>query len=77
MMKKILVLAGLVLSLSSSAGLLPRDGIKVCHVTGYDAQGLSFTFQGAGIHMVEACENALYFCRSDKKMVSCQQPTRR
>lgn len=70
-MKKILVLASLFITLSSNAGLLPRDGMKVCYVTGFDAQGLSFTFQGAGIHMVEACDNATYFCRIDKRIVSC------
>lgn len=76
MTKMILVLASLLMAQSSFSGLLPRDGIKVCHVTGHDAQGLAFTFQGAGIHTVEACENAMWFCQSDKRMVSCSRTGR-
>ena len=71
MAKIILALGIALLGQNSFAGYLPPGGMVSCEVKGQNSAGQVFSFMGYGIHSVEACSNAMYYCKANKAMVSC------
>ena len=73
MAKIILALGIALLGQNSFAGYVPPGSeMASCLVYGTNAQGQVFQFDGYGIHTVEACDNAMYFCKVNPAMVSCK-----
>lgn len=71
MSKVILVLGFALLGQNVFAGALPSEWY-VCKAEGTTESGSVLKFEGNGIHEVEASDNAMYFCRNDKRVSNCQ-----
>lgn len=73
MAKIILALGIALLGQNSFAGYVPPGSqMASCTVYGKNAAGQVFSFDGYGIHTVEACSNAMYYCQLNTAMVACQ-----
>lgn len=73
MAKIILVLGIALIGQSSFAGYVPPGSqMASCTVYGKDSADQVFAFEGYGIHTVEACSNAMYYCQLNSAMVACQ-----
>lgn len=73
MTKIILALGIALLGQNSFAGYVPPGSTMAsCTVYGKNSTGQVFTFEGYGIHTVEACSNAMYYCQVNSAMVVCQ-----